>query len=57
MKKKFTYLSRNMFFLSDIQQQKTDGSTTVISQGDWLMQATMAALAAKPFSLGEFSRI
>ena len=57
MKKKFTYLSRNMFFLSDIQQQKTDGSATVISQGDWLMQATMAALAAKPFSLGEFSII
>ena len=45
-----------MSFLTDIQQQNTDGSAVVILQGHGLMQSIMADLAAKPFSLGEFKR-
>ena len=45
-----------MSFLTDIQQQNTDGSAVVILQGHVLMQSIMVDLAAKTFSLGEFNR-
>ena len=41
-----------MSFLSDIWEQKADGTVAVISQGHGLMQL-MASLAVKSFSLGE----
>ena len=42
-----------MSFLSDIWEQKADGTVAVISQSHGLMQLIMASLAVKSFSLGE----
>ena len=45
-----------MSSLSEVQEQKDDGTPAVISQGDGLMESIVAALVVKPFSLAEINK-